>query len=85
MTSIYIEKHYYPDIHVMWLQKLDGEDARLSDYFDVIAGTSSGGLITTMLAAPNQNNRPLYAASEIKPFLFEHSPKIFPPRRYTKR
>ncbi|RVX21306.1 Patatin-like protein 1 [Vitis vinifera] len=44
------------------LQKLDGEDARLSDYFDVIAGTSSGGLITTMLAAPNQNNRPLYAA-----------------------
>ncbi|CBI21445.3 patatin-like protein 1 [Vitis vinifera] len=62
------------------LQKLDGEDARLSDYFDVIAGTSSGGLITTMLAAPNQNNRPLYAASEIKPFLFEHSPKIFPPR-----
>lgn len=69
----------------MWLQKLDGEDARLSDYFDVIAGTSSGGLITTMLAAPNQNNRPLYAASEIKPFLLEHSPKIFPPRRYTKR
>ncbi|XP_012830445.1 PREDICTED: patatin-like protein 2 [Erythranthe guttata] len=31
------------------LQKLDGEDARLADYFDVIAGTSTGGLITVML------------------------------------
>ena len=71
------------DIHSYYLvfQKLDGEEARLSDYFDVIAGTSSGGLIASMLAAPNENNRPLYSASEIKSFFFEHSPKIFPPRR----
>ncbi|OIW14863.1 hypothetical protein TanjilG_30582 [Lupinus angustifolius] len=27
------------------LQELDGEDARLADYFDVITGTSTGGLI----------------------------------------
>ncbi|GLJ57502.1 hypothetical protein SUGI_1337020 [Cryptomeria japonica] len=32
------------------LQKLDGEDARLVDYFNIMAGTSTGGLITTMLA-----------------------------------
>ncbi|GLJ10239.1 hypothetical protein SUGI_1336950 [Cryptomeria japonica] len=32
------------------LQKLDGEDARLADYFNIMAGTSTGGLITTMLA-----------------------------------
>ncbi|GMN35269.1 hypothetical protein TIFTF001_042198, partial [Ficus carica] len=25
------------------LQKLDGEDTRIADYFDVIAGTSTGG------------------------------------------
>ncbi|KAE9458522.1 hypothetical protein C3L33_09581, partial [Rhododendron williamsianum] len=31
------------------LQKLDGEDARIADYFDVIAGTSTGGLVTAML------------------------------------
>ncbi|KAJ9670776.1 hypothetical protein PVL29_026981 [Vitis rotundifolia] len=62
------------------LQKLDGEDARLADYFDVIAGTSTGGLITAMLTAPNQENRPLYAASGIKPFYLENCPKIFPPR-----
>ncbi|KAL6995541.1 Proteolipid protein 2 [Sarracenia purpurea var. burkii] len=63
------------------LQELDGEDARLADYFDVIAGTSTGGLVTAMLAAPNQNDRPLFAAKDIKPFYLEHGPKIFPQKR----
>ncbi|KAG8382703.1 hypothetical protein BUALT_Bualt05G0105000 [Buddleja alternifolia] len=52
------------------LQELDGEDVRLADYFDVIAGTSTGGLVTAMLTSPNENNRPLYAAKEIKPTFF---------------
>ncbi|KAI4316724.1 hypothetical protein L6164_024676 [Bauhinia variegata] len=60
------------------LQKLDGEDARLADYFDVIAGTSTGRLVTAMLASPNEKNRPLCSASEIKNFYLENSPKIFP-------
>ncbi|CAN6587786.1 unnamed protein product [Malus baccata var. baccata] len=60
------------------LQKLDGEDARIADYFDVIAGTSTGGLVTAMLAAPNENNRPLFAAKDIIDFYFHHCPKIFP-------
>ncbi|XP_058722240.1 patatin-like protein 2 [Vicia villosa] len=63
------------------LQELDGEDARLADYFDVISGTSTGGLVTAMLAAPDQNNRPLFAAKDIKPFYLEHCPKIFPQHR----
>ncbi|KAL5712677.1 hypothetical protein ACHQM5_014823 [Ranunculus cassubicifolius] len=60
------------------LQELDGEDARIADYFDLIAGTSTGGLLTTMITAPNKDNRPLTAAKDITSFYLEHGPKIFP-------
>ncbi|EXB37800.1 Patatin group A-3 [Morus notabilis] len=63
------------------LQELDGEDVRLADYFDVITGTSTGGLVTAMLAAPDANNRPLFSAKDIVPFYIEHGPKIFPQTR----
>ena len=59
------------------VQKIDGPEARIADYFDVITGTSIGGLFTTMLTAPNENKRPMYAAKDIKAFYFDNGPKIF--------
>ncbi|KAI4375028.1 hypothetical protein MLD38_012946 [Melastoma candidum] len=67
------------------LQKLDGEDACIADYFDIIAGTSTGGLIAAMLAAPNKNNRPLYGGRDITDFYLHHCPKIFPQSRLPKK
>ncbi|XP_023739614.1 patatin-like protein 2 isoform X2 [Lactuca sativa] len=63
------------------LKRIDGEDARIADYFDIIAGTSTSGLITAMLTAPDEKKRPLFSAKDIKNFYLQNCPKIFPQDR----
>jgi patatin-like phospholipase/acyl hydrolase len=48
----------------------------------VIAGTSTGALLASMLAAPDENNRPLFAAKDLTTFYLENGPKIFPQKKY---
>lgn len=67
---------------VCYMQKIDGDHVRLVDYLDWVVGTSTGGLMASMLTTPNKNNRPLYAAKDIIPFYRQHCPKIFPQPRY---
>jgi len=70
--------YYLYDLLFFSSQKVDNnKDARLADYFDVIGGTSTGGLLTAMITTPNETNRPFAAAKDIVPFYFEHGPQIF--------
>ncbi|CAH9101390.1 unnamed protein product [Cuscuta europaea] len=60
------------------LQKIEGNpNARIADYFDVIAGTSTGGLVTAMLTTPGDNGLPLFAAADIPSFYLKECPNIF--------
>ena len=59
------------------LQELVGEDARISDYFDLMAGTSSGGILVCTYLLPDENGRPKLTAQDSLDLYREHGIEIF--------
>ncbi len=55
------------------------ENYRLANYFDLIAGTSTGGLLTCMYLAPDDNNAifPKYTARQALEFYFGYGDSAF--------
>jgi len=70
-------------IHVEKLLKEISRDdtAKISDYFDLIAGTSTGGIITAMILTPEEG----FSAEEIVNLYKEHGEKIFTRSTATKK
>lgn len=59
---------------------------RIADYFDLIAGTSTGGILTCLYLCPDKKNpsRPLFTAAEAVNLYLENGGGIFKPSTIRK-
>ncbi|KAJ4977426.1 hypothetical protein NE237_002532 [Protea cynaroides] len=62
-----------------YLRKKSGNsDARVADYFDVVAGADTGGILAALLFTRGKDGRPMFTADEALQFLIDNRRKIKP-------
>ncbi len=59
------------------LREREGDLVRLSDYFDLVAGTSTGGILSLIYLAPDETGRPKFSAQEAVDLYLNHGHEIF--------
>ncbi|KAL1357835.1 hypothetical protein HN51_009695 [Arachis hypogaea] len=73
------------------LKKKSGNvDARIADYFDVVAGSGVGGIFAAMLSATGDHQRPIFHADDTWKLLAERGRRFYRPsssgaRRFFRR
>lgn len=67
--------------------KSGNPNARISDYFDVVAGSGAGGILAALLFTRGKDGGPLFSADEALRFLVENRRRIFraPPAGVLRR
>ena len=58
-------------------EKTGNMETYLCDYFDLLAGTSTGGILTCMYVTPDEDNRPKFSAQDAVDLYLKNGKKIF--------
>jgi len=70
-------------IPLMILQKLEEiKQKRITELFDLFAGTSTGGLISCGISLKGENNKPKYTLEDLKNVYLDQGGKIFPQKSW---
>lgn len=66
-------------IPALVLKRIEGRTGKpISDLFDVIAGTSTGGILALGLTCPGKGGRPRYTAADLAEMYVQEGATIFP-------
>ncbi|XP_017230821.1 patatin-like protein 7 [Daucus carota subsp. sativus] len=58
-------------------EKSGDPNARIADFFDVVAGSGAGGVLAALLFTAGKDGRPIFTATEALNFVVENRRKIF--------